>query len=400
MSNMAVVSLLMLAILFALVPLLRRRYSTDQPHDNKTENTALYREQVVVFQQQLDAGEIDQQQYDELCAEQQRLLLADAEGLEPPVESGSLTGGWLLLVMALIVLPLLSFSMYQSLGSAPDVLITQLLEDRVSVRSQEESDALRTQLIEKIAARLQQEPEHVGYLVTQARLLTESGQLNKAVGHYRQALVLIPDDTAIMAEYAQAEYFAEGNQFTPNVENAMEKVLSGDPQNITVLGLQGIKAFGDEDYRQAIISWQGALRGMAPGSVQAMALQSGVARAYEKLGKPLPGITVAVSLSSELQAQPDQVLFIYAKEVQGTPMPLAISRLTVADLPAEVRLDDSMAMPGGKVMSSVEQIQLVARISGSGNAMSEAGDLEGRSTEITLKGAPQKVVLVIDQTIQ
>lgn len=400
MSNMAVVSLLMLAILFALVPLLRRRYSTDQPHDNKTENTALYREQVVVFQQQLDAGEIDQQQYDELCAEQQRLLLADAEGLEPPAESGSLTGGWLLLVMALIVLPLLSFSMYQSLGSAPDVLITQLLEDRVSVRSQEESDALRTQLIEKIAARLQQEPEHVGYQVTQARLLTELGQFNKAVGHYRQALALVPDDTAIMAEYAQAEYFAEGNQFTPNVENAMEKVLSGDPQNITVLGLQGIKAFGDEDYRQAIISWQGALRGMAPGSVQAMALQSGVARAYEKLGKPLPGITVAVSLSSELQAQPDQVLFIYAKEVQGTPMPLAISRLTVADLPAEVRLDDSMAMPGGKVMSSVEQIQLVARISGSGNAMSEAGDLEGRSTEITLKGAPQKVVLVIDQTIQ
>ena len=150
-----------------------------------------------------------------------------------------------------------------------------------------------------------------------------------------------------------------------------------------MLGLQGIRAFSDGDYSLAIQSWQQALSGTAPGTPQAAALRSGIDEAKSRLGEPLPGLAFRVELAPGLTANPASTVFVYAVEANASPMPLAIARLQVADLPAKVTLDDSMAMPGGKPLSSVDDIQLVARISVSGNAAPAAGDLEGRSDVIS-----------------
>lgn len=92
-----------------------------------------------------------------------------------------------------------------------------------------------------------------------------------------------------------------------------------------------------------------------------------------------PSIQVAVSLAEPLKskANPNQSLFIYAKAAAGPPMPLAVKRLRVADLPITVTLDDSLAMTPEMRLSSFPQVMVGARVSTSGQATPQSGDLEG-----------------------
>jgi cytochrome c-type biogenesis protein CcmH len=165
------------------------------------------------------------------------------------------------------------------------------------------------------------------------------------------------------------------------------------------LGLQGIRAFENADYTLAIASWQSALRAISPATPQAQALQIGIARAKQQLGEELPGIKVQVTLSPELAADPELLVYVFAREWQGPPMPLAVTRLQVADLPASVVLDDTMAMPGGKPLSSVEQVQVVARVSQSGSAIPAPGDLEGVSGALNLSEGSVSEAVIIDRKL-
>jgi cytochrome c-type biogenesis protein CcmH len=89
-------------------------------------------------------------------------------------------------------------------------------------------------------------------------------------------------------------------------------------------------------------------------------------------------LKVRVELAPELleKVRPEDTLFVFAKAASGPPMPLAVKRLTVADLPAEVTLSDADAMMPQLKISSFPQIQLMARISRDGNAT--AGEWTGQ----------------------
>lgn len=92
-------------------------------------------------------------------------------------------------------------------------------------------------------------------------------------------------------------------------------------------------------------------------------------------------IKVTVSLSPAIagKAAPNDAVFIFARAANGPRMPLAVARKSVKDLPATVVLDDSLAMSPAMKLSSVPEAIVVARVSKTGDAMAQAGDLEGAS---------------------
>ncbi|TNF01421.1 MAG: c-type cytochrome biogenesis protein CcmI [Gammaproteobacteria bacterium] len=387
----------LVAATFVIYPLFSRS-SRQQNTEHPDANVVLYQEQLTELDRQLAAGEIDSAQHAELVAEQQRLLLAD-ENLTGSHRQARGRGAWLILA-GLVIVPLFAFSLYQMLGASDDVAITKMMEKRLQGDLDQATDAqLREQLTQRISRRLLSQPDNIYYLVSLARLQLESGDMLQSSATYQKAVEVSPDDPDLLAEYAQSMYFASGNKFVPSAENALDRALSLDPNNLTALGLQGIRAFESADYKLAIASWQSALRAISPATPQAQALQAGIARAKQQLGEDLPGLQVQVTLSPELTADPELLVYVFAREWQGPPMPLAVTRLQVADLPATVVLDDTMAMPGGKPLSSVEQVQVVARVSQSGSAIPAPGDLEGVSGALSLANGSVSQAVTIDRKL-
>jgi cytochrome c-type biogenesis protein CcmH len=131
-------------------------------------------------------------------------------------------------------------------------------------------------------------------------------------------------------------------------------------------------------------------------------IAQGIAQAEAKLGPDgLPGPTfeISVSLDPRLAGQLRGTLFVFAKAVNGPPMPLAVARFDNPTLPLTVTLDDSMAMAPGMNLSSAKQVQLIARVTASGQVRGEPGDLEGSSAPLDVAAKKQVLALVIDRQL-
>jgi cytochrome c-type biogenesis protein CcmH len=109
-----------------------------------------------------------------------------------------------------------------------------------------------------------------------------------------------------------------------------------------------------------------------------------------------PGIKVSIALAPALaeQTTPETTVFVFAKAANGPPMPLAVQRLQVKDLPTTLRLDDSMAMMPAMSLSRFPRVIVGARVSAGGQAMPQPGDLEGESDPVSSRGgAPVEIVI-------
>ena len=113
-------------------------------------------------------------------------------------------------------------------------------------------------------------------------------------------------------------------------------------------------------------------------------------------------ISPAVDISPELRARsrPDQAVFIYAKAMQGPPMPLAVKRLSVADLPVSLTLSDADAMMPTMTLSTFPRVVVGARVSSSGTANAQPGDFFTEQEGIDSANPPAQLRLTIDQIRQ
>ncbi len=122
----------------------------------------------------------------------------------------------------------------------------------------------------------------------------------------------------------------------------------------------------------------------------------GLAKPIAEAGQSL-AISGKVVIGPGLAAKgsPTDTLFVFAREANGPPMPVAILRATKKDLPFTFRLDDSSSMMPSRKLSDVGMVVIVARLSKSGQAMAQSGDLEGMSQPV--KPGTEGITIVIDR---
>jgi len=373
----------------------------------------LFNEHQQDLAKQLQQQSITQAQFEQLKAELELSLLDDMSEAQT-VKTGQ-AKPWLLWSMSILV-PLIALLMYQQRGALADLAILDLQhekyqQDSLAGREGRAPDLqLALRLRDELVVRLADKPDNLQNHYLLASVAVELEQYTLAVKHF--GYIVAADDQAvnIMAEMAQAIFLAADNRITPEVSQWVARALSIDATHPTALGLAGIEAYQQSDFVAAQQHWQQALLKMDPASGAAQSLRAGVQQARKLQGSPLlgesevggaaesaagPTIYLDVSLAAEADVSPEQVVYIYARAWQGAPMPLAIQRVSVADLPLRISLDETMAMAPGMSITSAAQLELIARVSRDGGPRAQAGDWQASKGPVELAGLLGPVALVI-----
>jgi len=258
---------------------------------------------------------------------------------------------------------------------------------------------------EKLAARLKDTPDDVEGWRMLARTQMALEQPVLAVQAYQRVVQLSPQDAGALADYADALAVRNGRDLKGEPTQLIEQALKLDPAHMKSLILAGTAAFNRGDFAKAVVYWDRAGQIGPPDNPLAQQARAAAVEAREAAKMPAQpaaaaaaadaalagtagpaGVSGTVSLAASLRGRvsPDDTLFIVARPSDGSRMPLAIVRKQVRDLPYQFTLDDSQAMsPAGK-LSGVKSVTVVARISKSGQASPQAGDLEGVTPSVAV----------------
>ena len=391
----------MVALLFLLPPLLRKRELSAVSRDEL--NIEVIRQQLAELDTDLEAGKLDKAQYGAARADLEQELLYDLARTDPASRTAR-SGRWATLLI-IPALPLCAVLLYQQLGSVE--LIDRLQQAQSSqppaAQQQAQSAASIDDMVARLAERLQQQPDDLKGWVMLARSYTILKRYSEAEAAYANALRLGGENANLLADYADATVMANNGRFNDKAGELLTRVLELDPGNLKGLWLAGHWKNQSGDYAAALDYWQQAAAKLPPGGEDAAVIAEQISSVQAKLGiTAAPAATVAaattdaaspsatdsgsaaalsvsVSLDPQLAAAAaaEDTVFIFARATQGPRMPLAIVRKQVKDLPVTVTLDDSMAMMPAMKLSNFEQVDIGARISKSGNAMPESGDLQG-----------------------
>lgn len=411
MSGFLVVGgLLLLAIVIALVrPLLRRPVLDFPAADGGRElNLKVLREQLVELEKDFHAGRLTRAAYEQGREELERRTLDD---VGQPVGAVSHGQRKVKLALALAILfPALVASLYALLGT-PAALTGQPAATGGAAGEHAVSPAQISAMVEKLALRLQENPEDGQGWLMLGRSYAVLGRYPESAAAFSRAVTLLPPDAQHYADFADVTAMAQGRSLAGEPEKLVRRALEIDPTNVKALALAGTIAFDHQDYRLAIRRWQGVLARVPEDSPVAAGIQGSIRDAENRLamaGKPAAGsspvagalpamaqVAGVVELDPKLrsQVQPGDTLFIFARAVDGPKMPVAMLRRKVGDLPLQFSLDDGMAMTAQFKLSTVGKVLIGARVSKSGDALARPGDLEGLSGAVDVGASNVKVLI-------
>ena len=383
---------------------------------------AAARARLVQLKAQHDAGTLDARRYaDERAALEREIgaLLLAAPGRASTAPVARPSRG---LVASLVVIVAAVAAIGYSRTGSPSLLRRDAAVASAYAPQAPASGATALQQIDamvgKLAERMKSNPDDAQGWTMLARSYTVLGRFAEAVPAYQRATALQPDNASLLADYADAVAATHGTVDNPESIALVERALKADPRHPKALALAGTVAYDRGDYPTAIAHWQQLAAQLGPGNELAPRVQAMIADAREHLaggsaasrGAPADALAAAappassgtgarkapnagtetsrvsgtVTLDPALagRAAPDDSVFVFARAENGSRMPLAVRRAQVKDLPLAFTLDDSMAMAPGMTLSSAPQLIVGARISKSGNAIPQAGDLAGEASGV------------------
>ncbi len=403
---LAATAMLAVAVAWILVPLLRRRAGDDL--DREASNAAILRDQLAELDADLARGAISEEGHREARREIERRVLEEVASASGGGSRGR-AAPWAAALLAGVV-PVAAVLLYLVVGT-PEALGPQAQTPAGEGGHQVTREQVE-KMVADLAARLEKEPDNVNGWVVLARSYAVMNRHADAAKAYERVVQLVPNDPDLLADYADAlAVTLDGNLSGKPLELA-KRALATEPTHWKALALVGTEAFNRKDYKTAIAYWEKLRASAPPGSAVAQSIDASIAEARElagvKPGAKPPAVAAApaagrvagkVDLSPALKAKvaPTDTVFVFARAAEGPRMPLAILRRQVKDLPIEFALDDSMAMAPNMKLSSFPEVVVGARVSRSGNAAPQSGDLEGVSKPVKL-GATG-VAVVIDSAL-
>jgi len=400
---------ILVAFAFVLPPLWRARQLQQADLDHR--NIEIAKIRLAELKNNLRAGGISQAQFDEQVAELE-LALSDDLSIESQVKAANTQGRWMVYLVGVAV-PVLAGSLYLALGRFDAVEHGKELAQAAPAGMPTSADIEK--MVAGLAEKMKANPDDAEGWMMLGKSYKYLEQFPKAADAFGNAYRLMGDKPDVMLLYAEALAFAADKNLAGKPSELIFKALKLEPENPNGLWLAGLSKVQQGDPQGAAALWRKLESLLPEGSEPRKEMQNIIAglpgQAQAAANAPqteqpaavaqAPSISVEVSLAPELReaASPSDTVFVYAQALTGPKMPLAIVRKQVSELPLKVTLDDTMAMMPAMKLSNFGEVKLLARISKSGEAISQPGDLLGTVEKAAVSGSSDYKV-VINQRVE
>jgi cytochrome c-type biogenesis protein CcmH len=419
-------ALLIVVTLCVLVwPLLRGGRRREAP-DAGAASVAVLRDQKRSLDAEYDAGTITAPERDaaiseltQRLAEENREATAESSNLPP---HSSPPRAWIAAGLLIVLVPAAALLLYQRLGSPNAVAVAN------TAPGHDITEAQIVAMVDTLAQRLKQHPDDGDGWVLLARSYQALERFPEAADAYEHATGLIKDDPNLLADYADVLAMAQGRRLAGKPAALIDRALAIDPTHKKALALAATIALEAHDLAASLVYWRRLAAQLPAGSDELRQVTDVIAEieSSQREGKGnvaasarRPPATApaaepqrsastkadANSISGRVDLAPafaskvalNDTVFIFARAAEGPRMPLAVLRIPAKELPRDFVLDDSMAMASGMKLSATPAVIVEARISKSGGAIAQPGDLFGRSAQV--KPGASGLAITIDQIV-
>jgi cytochrome c-type biogenesis protein CcmH len=394
MTSFLIAAFLLLVLVFVLLlrPFI---YSGKSEGTSRRQmNAAIYRDELEKLEAERVAGTINAQEYEMSHAEMRQRLFQDTTEEDDRAIMGSPTKT---VIGICIFIALVSVGLYMFLG------------DGVRVAQQASQKPVSQEAVQKMvaefAAKMEKEPDNLKGWAMLARSYRILGRTEDAAKAYAHAGSYLNSDPELLAEYADTLATIANGNFSGKPLQLINQALKLDPNNFLALWLSGTASYTSGNYKAAVQTWEKLAKQLPPNTDEARAIQGSIEEARTKGGLSAPaavsgkGISGVVELSAEMQSKvkPGDIVMVIARQ-PGERMPVAVLREPASAFPIRFVLNDSLAMNPNQPLSSLSEVSLEVRISKTGMAKPEAGDL--LSAPKTVKVGAEQVQLIVNQVRQ
>lgn len=363
-------------------------------------NVAITKERIAELETEFKQDTISQAEYEQTRDELEQALLYDVE--QESNESKRINNekvNRLTRLSLIFIVPLFAVSIYAYLGQ-PD-LIEGGKKQTAAGHSPSKTGATMEQMVDKLAAKLKENPDNAEGWFMLARSYMSMNRYPEAVKALEKTNELVPNNPVIMLRYADALTMSNGGRISGKPFELIKRAVALKPNDQTGLWLIGMGYEEQGDYKKAISYWS-LLLTILKDDNSINKVQALIRRAKKKAGMsaadsvaPAKGssekekisslkVNVSIDKSMLKNVSMDDTVFIFAKAVSGPPMPLAVARKQVKDLPLQVTLDDTMAMIPSMKLSAFNKVKITARVSRTGKPLLQKGDLFSKEKSIKL----------------
>lgn len=407
--------LTLIALLFIIVPFLKKERIVTITHNANAQLISIYEQRLVELQADLDNQRIDSQNHSEAIIELKRRLLNELSPEKSLNSRGdnrifALTGAAFLIALAGIF--------YAMTGSQQQIAAWHDAMDNLADYGQravmQKGEPLTKNELQAFALALrtklsQSGDDEVAWMLL-GRVALMLNEFDMAKQSFDKTLKINPDNMQALVSYSQVLLLEGSEENMTRAAGMLSKVLQAQPNNLDAISLLALIAFERKDWLQAKAAFEVLLASMDESDtryaminqriseIDLQIAQQNVATSGDQLAAQ--SIQVTVDIDSQLaDKQPNKgILFVFAKAAKGSPMPLAVVKLTDYSFPITVELSDANAMMAGLNLSSASEIIISARISNDDSVMPSTGELEGHSQVLASKEVRQ-VQLNIDTLI-
>ena len=353
----------------------------DNGVDLRQSNIDIAKQRKLELQRDLDQDLIDREQFELALDEISTTLAVELE--QQSVKTSNSENNTLSMLAIVVLLPIFSIGIYQSLSTyAPTSIATPIVDSKPLTLEQS---------VEKLKQHLADEPNDAEAWTMLGLSYFELDKVKESLEAYEKAYQLTPNNSKLLVEYASTLISVNDNQFSDRPVALIKQALKIDANAPDALYLAGMFAISMQDFTLAKGLWNKALSVLPVGGDDHQALLGLLDELRRaESGQVSNTVTVNVLLSDQILAtrSAEDYLMIYVKAAKGRPMPIAIQKLKLKDFNGQIVLSDMNSVMPTKLLSEHDKVLVVARLSRTGGAMKQADDIQITSGVVNVSDNP------------